>query len=126
MTTSTTPPAAWDRHALEVARGIASIDRSKLPGLTTQFVAILQEAIVESMKMAAEPAPVTDAHTAKAMVELADCRAMVRDLREQQCASYPRAVVEQLLTAIDALVTIAEAAVRDVAPCAESQTGVEA
>ncbi|CAG4887884.1 hypothetical protein [Paraburkholderia saeva] len=49
-----TPPAAFDRHALEVARGIASIDRSKLPGLTTQYVAILQEAIVQSMMMAAD------------------------------------------------------------------------
>ncbi|WP_233343492.1 hypothetical protein [Burkholderia cepacia] len=49
-----TPPAEWDRHALEVARGIASIDRSKLPGLTTQFTAILQSAIVDAMMMAAE------------------------------------------------------------------------
>ncbi|QTD90810.1 hypothetical protein [Burkholderia anthina] len=49
-----TPPADWDRHALEVARGIASIDRAKLPGLTTQFVAILQTAIVDAMMMAAE------------------------------------------------------------------------
>ncbi|SKC78442.1 hypothetical protein SAMN05445504_2393 [Burkholderia sp. CF099] len=51
-----TPPAAWDRHALEVARGIASIDRARLPGSTTQFVAILQCAIVESMMIAAEEA----------------------------------------------------------------------
>ncbi|KVS07781.1 hypothetical protein [Burkholderia vietnamiensis] len=49
-----TPPADWDRHALEVAPGIASIDRSKLPGLTTQFTAILQSAIVDAMMMAAE------------------------------------------------------------------------
>ncbi|WP_175784632.1 hypothetical protein [Burkholderia ambifaria] len=49
-----TPPAEWDRHALEVARGIASLDRSKLPGLTTQFVAILQSAIVDAMMMVAE------------------------------------------------------------------------
>ncbi|WP_176048169.1 hypothetical protein [Burkholderia sp. BCC1644] len=49
-----TPPAEWDRHALEVARGIASIDRSKLPGLTTQFTAILQSAIVDAMMMVAE------------------------------------------------------------------------
>ncbi|MDR8102469.1 hypothetical protein KPB04_12095 [Burkholderia cenocepacia] len=49
-----TPPADWDRHALEVARGIASIDRAKLPGLTTQFVAILQSAIVDAMMMVAE------------------------------------------------------------------------
>lgn len=50
--TRPTPPAAWDRHALEVARGIAQIDRSKLPGLTTQYVAILQSAIVDAMVMA--------------------------------------------------------------------------
>jgi len=49
-----TPPAEWDRHALEVARGIASLDRSKLPGLTTQFVSILQSAIVDAMMMVAE------------------------------------------------------------------------
>lgn len=49
-----TPPAEWDRHALEVARGIASLDRSKLPGLTTQFVAILQSAIVDAMMMVAD------------------------------------------------------------------------
>lgn len=49
-----TPPAEWDRHALEVARGIASIDRSKRPGLTTQFTAILQQAIVDAMMMAAD------------------------------------------------------------------------
>ncbi|KVN25614.1 hypothetical protein WJ63_15910 [Burkholderia pyrrocinia] len=54
MTKSRTPPAEWDRHALEVARGIASIDRSKLPGLTTQFVEILHKAIVDSMMLAAE------------------------------------------------------------------------
>ncbi|WP_227242433.1 hypothetical protein [Paraburkholderia caribensis] len=51
-----TPPAEWDCHALEVARGIASIDRARLPGSTTQFVAILQTAIVQSMMMAADEA----------------------------------------------------------------------
>lgn len=49
-----TPPAAWDKHALEVARGIASIDRSRLPGSTTQFVAIIQSAIVDAMMTARE------------------------------------------------------------------------
>lgn len=51
-----TPPAEFDRHALEIARGIASIDRSRLAGSTAQFVAILQEAIVQSMQIAADDA----------------------------------------------------------------------
>lgn len=57
MTKPKTPPAEWDRRALEIARGIASIDRSKLPGLTNQFVAILQEAIVSAMTFAVDTAP---------------------------------------------------------------------
>lgn len=44
------PPAAWDRHALEVARGIASLDRSKIHQV--QFTAIVQQAIVDAMMMA--------------------------------------------------------------------------
>ncbi|HDR9834692.1 TPA: hypothetical protein QDC51_001456 [Burkholderia multivorans] len=51
-TTSTrTPPAAWDRHALEVARGIASIDRSKIKPV--QFVDALHQAIVGAMYVSA-------------------------------------------------------------------------
>jgi hypothetical protein len=116
-------PAEFDRHALEVARGIASIDRARLPGSTTQFVAILQTAIVQSMMMAAERSPVTDAEMAKAMREVADCRAMIREVRGLDCANFPREVVEALLGTIDQLLDVAEAAVRDVAPCAKSRTG---
>ncbi|WP_176077480.1 hypothetical protein [Burkholderia dolosa] len=47
-----TPPADWDRHALEVARGIASLDRSNIPA--AQFRAIVHTAIVDGMLMAAE------------------------------------------------------------------------
>lgn len=50
--TTRTPPADWDRHALEVARGIASLDRSKTR--PAQFVAIIQEAIVDAMMRAAD------------------------------------------------------------------------
>lgn len=45
-----TPPAAWDRHALEVARGIATLDRSKIP--PAQFISIIQSALVDAMMMA--------------------------------------------------------------------------
>jgi len=47
-----TPPAEWDRHALEVARGISQLDRSKIP--PAQFTAIVHEAIVDGMMRAAE------------------------------------------------------------------------
>lgn len=50
--TPKTPPAAWDRHALEVARGIASLDRAKIP--PAQFVSIIQAALVDAMRMARE------------------------------------------------------------------------
>jgi hypothetical protein len=49
-----TPPKDWDRHAQVVARSIASLDRSRLPGSTAQFTAIVHEAIVDAMMMAAE------------------------------------------------------------------------
>jgi hypothetical protein len=52
--TTKTPPVEWDRHAQLVARSIASIDRSRLPGSKTQFVAIIHEAIVDAMMMAQE------------------------------------------------------------------------
>ncbi|HIE4429998.1 TPA: hypothetical protein ACXM9H_000969 [Burkholderia multivorans] len=48
------PPAEWDRHALEVARGIASIDRSKIKPV--QFVDVLHQAIVGAMFVASEGA----------------------------------------------------------------------
>lgn len=54
MTAAQTIPAEWDRHALKTARSLASIDRSRLPGSTTQFVAILQCAIVEAMRFAVD------------------------------------------------------------------------
>lgn len=54
MTTAQTIPAEWDIHALKTARNLASIDRSRLPGSTTQFVAILQEAILAGMRFATD------------------------------------------------------------------------
>lgn len=47
-----TPPAAWDRRALEVARGIATLDRSKIP--PAQFIAIIQSALVDAMMRASD------------------------------------------------------------------------
>lgn len=46
------PPADWDRHAQEVARGIATLDRSKIP--VAQFTAIIHEAIVDAMMLVAD------------------------------------------------------------------------
>lgn len=54
MTTAQTIPAEWDIHALKTARALAGIDRARLPGSTTQYVAILQCALVEAMRMAAD------------------------------------------------------------------------
>lgn len=52
--TAQTIPAEWDIHALKAARNLASIDRSRLPGSTTQFVAILQEALLAGMRFATD------------------------------------------------------------------------
>jgi hypothetical protein len=144
MTTAKTPPAAFDRHALGVAKGIAAIDRSKLPGLTTQFVAILQSAIVESMMMAAEEtntpraaavaadgqtvAPVEHGTADKpglgkpeaALAEVQDIRGAVAEFRAQRRDSYPHEAVSMLLDAFEQLADIVE---RAVPVCAETQTG---
>lgn len=48
--TAKTPPAAFDRHALVVARGIA--DLTARP--RAQLVEIVREAIVDAMMMARE------------------------------------------------------------------------
>lgn len=47
-------PDELDRHALAVARNIATVDRNRLPGAEEQFIAILHEAIVASMWVAIE------------------------------------------------------------------------
>lgn len=52
--TAQTIPAEWDRHALKTARNLATVDRSRLPGSTSQFVAILQEALLAAMRFATE------------------------------------------------------------------------
>lgn len=141
--TTKTPPVAWDRHALKVAKGIATIDRSKLPGLTTQYVAILQEAIVASMWMAAESktpeaaavaahgqtsAPVEHGTADKpglgklesALADLQDIRGAIADFRAQRRDSYPHEVVAMIIEAFDQLVDMVE---RVLPACAKSQTG---
>ncbi|KVP11980.1 hypothetical protein WJ85_17260 [Burkholderia ubonensis] len=47
------PPEKWDRHAWDIARGIADIDRSKLK--PSQFIDAVQHAILSAMQIAAEP-----------------------------------------------------------------------
>ncbi|MDN7913699.1 hypothetical protein [Burkholderia cepacia] len=47
-------PADWDRHALDVAHGVAAIDRSKMKPV--QFVDAVHHAIVGAMYVAAEGA----------------------------------------------------------------------
>lgn len=59
-----TPPADWDRHAIEVARGIASIDRAKLK--PSQFVDAVQHAVLGAMQVAADPVPGRPAITIRA------------------------------------------------------------
>ncbi|VWB88651.1 hypothetical protein BLA13014_04104 [Burkholderia aenigmatica] len=46
--------AEWDRHALEIARGVAAIDRSKMKPV--QFVDAVHHAIVGAMYVAADGA----------------------------------------------------------------------
>jgi hypothetical protein len=141
-----TPPVDWDRHALVVARSIASLDRARLPGSTTQFTAIVHEAIVDAMMMAAESntpeAAVVVAHSQAsasvehgtadkpepgklkaALADLQDVRGAVAEFRKQHRDSYPREAVVMLLDAFDQLVRIADGALREVATCAKTQTG---
>lgn len=144
--TTKTPPVAWDRHALKVAKGIATIDRSKLPGLTTQYVAILQEAIIASMWMAAESntpeaaavaahgqisAPVEHGTADKpepgkpeaALAEIEDMRSALAEFRKHRRDTYPHVAISMLLSAFDDMLVISEAAVREAALCAKTQTG---
>lgn len=146
MSKTTTPPAEWDRHALDVARRIATIDRSKLPGLTTQYVAILQEAIVGSMMMAVETktpeaaavaahgqasAPVEQGTADKpepgkleaALAELDDMRDALAEFRKHRRDTYPHEAISILLSAFDDMLVISEAAVREAVLCAKTQTG---
>lgn len=135
-----TPPKDWDRHAQVVARSIASLDRSRLPGSTAQFTAIVHEAIVDAMMMAAESntpeaaavaahsqtsAPVEYGTADKpepgklkaALADLQDVRGAVAEFRLQQRDSYPHEAVAILLDAFDQLVRIADGALREVAAC---------
>ncbi|KWI89577.1 hypothetical protein [Burkholderia ubonensis] len=54
MTKSRITPAEWDRHAWDVARGVAAIDRSKLK--PSQFTDAVQHAVLGAMKVAASGA----------------------------------------------------------------------
>ncbi|WP_157641650.1 hypothetical protein [Burkholderia ubonensis] len=49
-----TPPAEWDQHAWDVARGVAAIDRSKLK--PAQFVDAVQHAVLGAMQVASNGA----------------------------------------------------------------------
>lgn len=51
---STRIPAEWDRHALEIARGVAAIDRSKMK--PAQFVDAVHHAVMSAMQVAAHGA----------------------------------------------------------------------
>jgi hypothetical protein len=144
--TTKTPPVDWDRHAQLVARSIASIDRSRLPGSKTQFTAIIHDAIVDAMMMAAESdtpraavvaavsqtsAPAEQGTAAKpepgkleaALAELDDMRDALAEFRKHRRDTYPHEAISILLSAFDDMLVISEAAVREAALCAESQTG---
>lgn len=141
-----TPPKAWDRHAQVVARSIAGMDATRLPGKKTQLTAIIHEAIVDAMMMAAESntpeAAVVAAHSQTsasvehgtadkpepgkleaALADLQDVRGAVAEFRTQQRDSYPHEAVAILLDAFDQLVRIADGALREVATCTKTQTG---
>jgi hypothetical protein len=92
--TPKTPPAAWDRHALEVARGIASLDRAKIP--PAQFTAIVQTAIVGAMMLAAdESAPSITLRPAEIRINAAGIA-----LTEIECEVL-RGVAERMRRAVD-------------------------
>jgi hypothetical protein len=141
-----TPPVDWDRHALVVARNLAGMDAPRLPGKKTQFTAIIHEAIVDAMMMAAESntpeAAVVAAHSQTnasvehgtadkpepgklkaALGDLQDVRGAVAEFRKHHRDSYPREAVVMLLDAFDQLVRIADGALREVATCAKTKTG---
>jgi hypothetical protein len=141
-----TPPVDWDRHAQLVARSIAGIDRSRLPGSKTQFTAIIHDAIVDAMMMAAESntpraaavaadgqtsAPVEQGTADKpghgkpetALAELQDMRDALAEFRKHRRDTYPHEAISILLSAFDDMLVIAEDAVRAAAACAETQTG---
>jgi hypothetical protein len=72
--TTKTPPKAWDRHAQVVARSIAGMDATRLPGKKTQLTAIIHEAIVDAMMMAAEDVEAKSRDCAKTQTgEVAQC-----------------------------------------------------
>lgn len=75
MTQKQTPPAEFDRHAAEVAGSLVEIDRNRLPGSTTQYKAILHEAVLNAMLTAVvlhEKAILLHGSTA-ACIETAPC-----------------------------------------------------
>lgn len=116
MSKNTTLPTEWQRHAIEVARGIASIDRSKLPRLTPQFVEILAEAIVESMKMAADETRAELQTCAKSQTpaapnvgDLDEVRGATAEFRKHKLDTYPHTAVELLLDSIDTLSNLVDA-----------------
>ncbi len=203
--TAKAPPVDWDRHAQLVARSIAGIDRSRLPGSKTQFTAIIHEAIVDAMMMAVEqtvegtlaqinaliergtidepkhserngivlaynavhqavwgkpggssiegildsriPGGLMQAFPAKshdqkgieaavgtadkpgpgkpeaALAELDDMRDALAEFRKHRRDTYPHEAISILLSAFDDMLVISEAAVREAALCAKTQTG---
>lgn len=83
-----TPPVDWDRHAQVVARHLAGMDASRLPGKKTQFTAIVHEAIVDAMMMAAEDAEAKLRDCAKTQTggmsgRLSECGGESRPLAQQ-------------------------------------------
>ena len=69
--------AAMDEYALMIARRLAAVDRHRLAGADTQFVAILQCALIEAMREG---------------VKQADA-ARVREQQERACAAMLENVV---------------------------------
>lgn len=95
---SKTPPAEWDRHALEVARGISQLDRSKIP--PAQFTAIVQEAIVDGMKLAADESSLTAAPSITLRPAEIQINASGVALSEVECEVL-RAIADRMRRAVD-------------------------
>ncbi|MDE1009995.1 MAG: hypothetical protein OSB38_30485 [Paraburkholderia fungorum] len=136
------PPVDWDRHAQLVARSIAGLDRTRLSGGKKQFTAIIHEAIVDAMMMAAESntpraavvaavsqtsAPVEHGTTVKpglgkpeaVLADLQDIRGAIAEFRAQRRVSYPHEVVAMLIEAFEQMADVVE---RVLPTCEKSQT----
>jgi hypothetical protein len=96
--TRKTPPAAWDRRALEVARGIATLDRSKIS--PAQFTAIVQTAIVDGMMLVADESALTATPSITLRPAEIQINAAGVALTEVECEML-RAIADRMRRAVD-------------------------